>query len=163
MTVINFRNINKKDFRPYGQVIRMPKNGMPLSEPFVYYGVLALMKCVGPMQIGLFAAKNKKMAFTRLEQHRETEEFLFAARGDFIIPAALCGQAGCLNNQDIGGFLVKQGEGLVIKKGIWHTSPMPAGDDCLVVVAFKHGTPDNDVYFCQCGKCMLSSRAYKES
>jgi len=152
MPEIKVMHVNRENFRPYGQVISMQyDNTEPLSKDTVIYnGVLALMDCNDLLQIGLFESNKKEMTINRLEQHCNTQEFLFAARGDFIVPAAYSDHNGHPDSCSMAGFMVKQGEGIVFDKGIWHTSPIPAKDDCLVVVVFKKGTPENDVTYQEC-------------
>ena len=157
MKVSGISHINGKNFCRYGQVLSMPReNGsgpQAAADTVIYHGVLGLMDCAGPMQVGMYYSEDKSRTISQLEQHQGTQEFLLAVEGAFIIPAATsCEENGkrCPNMEDIAVFLVRQGEGLIFDKGIWHTSPIPAGESCTVMVAFKHNTPAKDVILYDC-------------
>ena len=85
MPEIKVMHVNRENFRPYGQVISMQyDNTEPLSKDTVIYMCAALMDCNDLLQIDCLNLIKKEMTINRLEQHCNTQEFLFAARGDLL-------------------------------------------------------------------------------
>ncbi len=148
-------HIDEENFSQYGQVISMPHGNGDASEAAagleIYHGVLGIMNCDGPVQIGMYYSEKRSEAICQLERHKDTQELLFAVDGAFIVPAAISENGGCdLNPGDVNVFLVKQGEGILFNRGIWHTSPIPADESCTVMVAFRYDTPNEDKELCDC-------------
>lgn len=149
---IKAEHINRNKIVEYGKMIVMPQDEVALTartDASAYYAKLAIWDGLDSLQFGMYQTNESSRIVDQLEQHQRTEEFLFCVAGEFIVPAALSNNDTQMPDcSHIIGLLVKQGEGILFKKGIWHCSPIPVRDTCIVMVAFKTDTHINDVVLC---------------
>ncbi len=144
--------LSEENFSDFGQVIQNSFEGkIPLlREPFFnHYAALAFLDCEGPVEFGITRFNKRPLIVDKLEQHAKTPEFLYAIDDDFIIPAAPIIVKGSEEWPDLSrikAFCVKQGDGIIFKRGFWHWAPFPASrQNSSVLVGFKTGTAENDI------------------
>ena len=144
--------LSEEIFADYGQVIQNSFEGkVPfLRESFFnHYAALAFLNCEGPVEFGITRFNKRPLIVDKLEQHAKTPEFLYAIDDDFIIPVApiiLKGAEEWPDVDRIKAIRVKQGDGIIFKRGFWHWAPFPATrQNSSVLVGFKAGTAENDI------------------
>lgn len=144
--------LSEQLFADYGQVIQNSFDGkVPLLNEsfFKHYGPLAFLECEGPVEFGITRFNKRPLIVDKLEQHAETQEMLYAIDDDFIMPVAPIIYKGAEAWPDVGklkAIRVKQGDGVIFKRGFWHWAPFPATrQNSSVLVGFKAGTAKNDI------------------
>jgi ureidoglycolate hydrolase len=151
MKKIKASDIDIKSICDFGQLVKMPSTHTePTAGGTAYFGKLAVLECPAAIQIGLYSSGIQQKIVQKLEQHVQTQEFLFAVSGNFVVPAALSKKENGHEKPDLNSlkaFHVRQGEGILFNEGIWHCSPLPAEEPCTVLVVFKNDTPTNDVSY----------------
>lgn len=137
-------------FEPFGRVLRVPApdTAAPtISRPGVtLFGDLARIAAVGDdVEFGLAVLAPREPGLDRLERHGRTAELLFAVRGDFVLAVAPPGGDVPLP-EEVCCFVVRTGEGCVLKPSAWHWAPYPMHGTCEVLVGFRAGTPHDDMH-----------------
>jgi len=144
--------VSKENFSDLGVVIQIPKEGevKPLLEAsfFKHYGPLGFIEGKEDVEFGITTFKKRLLIASKLEQHSQTQELLYAIDGDFIMPVAPIinkEEKEFPDEEKILIIRVPQGVGVIFKKGYWHWAPFPIKDTSSVLVGFKKGTAENDI------------------
>jgi ureidoglycolate hydrolase len=159
------RPLDPDVFRPLGQVLRIPEDGSRRptlqNESFKFYGGLGLVAVKDTFEFGVCTFKRRHLETRQLEQHAQTPELLYAIDGDFIMPVAPIKRARGLARPDLArlqAILVRQGEGVIFKDGIWHWAPFPVKKSSSVLVGFKAGTAKRDLIIRDLGCTLVMTR-----
>ena len=135
-----------------GQIIVTPKEEQrePTlhSEDFKFYGGLAVMNIKNVFELGICVFNQRALETDQMEQHAQTQEFLFAIDGDFIMPVAPIIQKNGEPWPDLDHMVairVPMGQGVVFNHGIWHWAPFPLKAKSSVIVGFEKDTADEDL------------------
>jgi len=149
MKTIKVRHISPEVMEGLGKAIYITPATKPDAQTDIqsYYGQLAIMKCTDAVQIGICVAKNREYIVDELEQHVQTSELLFAAKGDFVTvvaPSIVVDGKECPDIDRAIAIRVNQGEGVFFDEGIWHWTPYAITPTCDVLVVFRKDTPKID-------------------
>ena len=141
--------LEDKRFAPFGRVLRLPepssREATISRDAVTLYGDLARIGAVGSdVEFGLAVLDPRAPTMESMERHVETAELLFAVRGDFVLPLAPP-SADAPSPEEVRCFVVLEGQGCVLERATWHWAPFPTKGRCEVLVAFKAGTPVNDM------------------
>lgn len=136
-------------FRTFGQIVTVPENTPPTIETGVvrYWGGLAKTRIHEEIEFGLLTVRARDREVAEMERHSKTPEFLVSLSGDFWLAVAPISTAGS-THPVAGGvkvFLVKQGQGVVLRQGVWHAQPFPVKEECELLVALRDGTFKRDL------------------
>ena len=149
---LKIEHVSAGNFMNLGQIVTIPVEGSrkaTLESPFFkFYGGLGFMEFSGPMELGVCTFKNRDSVVEELEQHARTQELLFAIDGDFIMPVAPIERRNGGEWPDLSritAIRVRQGEGVIFHRGIWHWAPFPLQPISSVIVGFAKDTAENDL------------------
>jgi len=137
---IEIRKVTKTNFAKYGQLIGEPTEKDWTSPSVDYWSNLGLIDFNNTeVEVNLGIAKDRKLEFTELERHNNSSEMLIPLGTDIIVPVAI-GE----NASEKEAFLIPNGEALIFKKGIWHSTPFPVKNKSKFLVLYKKGTIPKD-------------------
>lgn len=156
--VVLVQPLTKEFFRPYGEVVVLHEAALcSTSQVHDYWDGVAHFNAEGPQVCSLFGIKKSiGQPIGEMERHLETEEVLIALRGDVVITLANPDDKKLSPDaKTIQSFYMRQGEGVVMKKGVWHALPCAKDGDAMLLVIFKENTSytadplgKTDIYFC---------------
>ncbi|KFZ22180.1 ureidoglycolate lyase [Thermotoga neapolitana] len=144
---LEVKELSNELFKPYGSVIDPEKLEPKMKEDiFTFWDGLAEMKVDGILTVGFLEVYERSKEFSKMERHIRTKEIFFVIDNSVI---ALVGKP--TPDQDfpdpetVRAFLVKPGQGVLLKEGTWHWIPYPLAKKARLLVLFKKGTPDEDL------------------
>jgi hypothetical protein len=114
-----------------------------------FFGKLGVIEAPGGVEFGICAYEHRDFVVENLEQHRRSDELLYAIDDDFLMPAApnLAG----VNQPDFSRacvLRVRRSEGVIFAPGAWHWVPYPVKEGkSFALVGFAIDTPANDMSF----------------
>ena len=149
MKTIKARHVSPEIMQGFGKAIYVTPELKPDAQTDIqtFYGQIAIMESSDAVQIGICVAKNREYVVDELEQHNQTSELLFAAKGDFVTAVTSSKEVdGKLfpDMEKVIAVRVNQGEGVFFNEDIWHWTPFAITPTCDVLVIFKKETPAND-------------------
>jgi len=140
------------NFSLYGSIFTW--TGVKDSEPTLHgesfdWWRLQTMSFTRGMEIGLLALKKREMLIGELECHRETEEILIPIDGDFVASVCACDREpkSTIPVAEVKAFVLKRGQCMVLKPGIWHVVPFPLKGESSVILIFGKDTVEKDLEF----------------
>ena len=137
---IEIKEITGKIFQTYGQVIKKPNKKEWSSSIVDYWSNLGEIDFEGKKaEINLGVAKKRKYEFKEVERHLDSPEMLISTESDIILPVAEDEKA-----ENIEAFLIKSGQAVILKTGVWHASPFPVKTNCQFLVIYKKSTIPED-------------------
>jgi ureidoglycolate hydrolase len=149
---LKIAHVSAENFMNLGQIVTIPIEGsrkVTLESPFFkFYGGLGIMDFSGPMELGVCTFRSRDFVVEELEQHAHTQELLYAIDGDFIMPVAPIEKRNGGPWPDLSkitAISVRQGEGVIFHRGIWHWAPFPLQPVSSVLVGFAKDTAENDL------------------
>ncbi len=135
-------------FRAFGQIVTIPEGTPPTLETGVvrFWGGLAKTRIHEEIEFGLMTVRNHEHEIAEMDRHAKTPAFLVSLAGDFYLAVAPVSPAGSTHPvaANVKVFLVKQGQGVLLRQGVWHALPFPVKDEAQVLVAFRDGTMKRD-------------------
>ena len=146
------QDLTVEDFAPYGQVIEQPKRPTDATGPgWQWWGEMLHMQGGDrPYAIGYLDLKPSPLHFDWAERHRQSDELLAPQGGDclvFVAPAEYPDQPERLPEFDrFRVFRVRQGQAVLLNKGVWHGAPMAVDQPLNVLVILLHNTSQQDGY-----------------
>lgn len=136
-------------FRSFGQIVTIPDATPPTMETAVmrYWGGLAKTRIHEEIEFGLLTMRNREHEVAEMDRHTKSPEFLVSLAGDFYLAVAPISKAGSTRPvaATVKVFLVKQGQGVLLRQGVWHAQPFPVKDEVQCLVAVRDGTYKRDV------------------
>lgn len=109
-----------------------------------YWDKISELEMSHTVSTGIVKGFNNTGIVSKMERHKKTPELLVALDGDALILLASADNR-FNDSEKLNAFYLKQGEALALKKGIWHSVPMPFLKECKLLVVFASGTADNDL------------------
>lgn len=142
--IAKVKELNKNDFGRYGLVLDLKDAELSSTSEFHdYWDGVAEFHPEGTCICSfLRIRKSTLMPVEEMECHYKTEEILFALNGDIVINVALADAAGKLPDESsISSFHVKQGTGVILRPGIWHSLPCTVSPgSSMTLVIFRKNT-----------------------
>lgn len=140
-------------FAPFGALIEQPTRSNDGSGPgWQWWGELTTLEGGDrPYQVGYLELKPADLRFDWAERHMHSDELIAPLGGDclvYVAPADFPDEPGRLPALDrFQVFRVRQGQAVVLKKGVWHGAPLSAGTplNALVILLKDSGTQDGNV------------------
>lgn len=148
---IKVQPLTPEAFAPYGSAIYIPTDGNPdrPTDRFNFWPKLCTFDCDdGVFQVGVSTFFKRPFRTMDLERHYHTEELMTPLNGSIIIVFAKnegLEPGEKANYKDAEAFLIRQDQGVVVKRGVWHWTPMPLEDQTSIICSFAVGTSDNDL------------------
>jgi ureidoglycolate hydrolase len=152
------KKLSRNEFMKYGSVLDW--DGAKLSstsENHDYWDCISEFHPDGTVVCSfLRIKKNISKPIDEMECHLNTEEILVVLEGDIVINVALAGNTkDSPDESTINSFYIKQGNGIILKPGIWHALPSTVSlNNSMLLIVFKKNTSycedknvDTDIYF----------------
>lgn len=148
---IHLTELTGENFAPYGQLFEIQAGGDApcITERFNFWPKLATFQCAGgELQIGISTFLKRPFRFSAMERHLTSEEIMLPLTGGVII--AFAREDGADPAERPGAeraeaFLIPTAKGIVVKKNVWHWTPMPLEDKTSIICMFETGTEQTDV------------------
>lgn len=133
---IDVQKITAAGFASFGRVVgrideRPPDTG---GEGWACWCPVGVLHDAAPLEIGLVRTSQRPLLVKSMELHLDREEWVYALSQPVIQVVAL----SAADNTDLPdvksarAFLIKPGQGVVIRPGVWHGVGLPAGDRDVV-------------------------------
>jgi ureidoglycolate hydrolase len=145
------KNLTKENFAPYGQLfeIQTGEGASCITERFNFWPRLATFRCErGEVQIGISTFLKRPFRLCSMERHLTSEEVMIPLTGSVVIAFAAEDGADPEELPDAGrveAFLIPPAKGIVVKRNVWHWTPMPLEDQTSIICMFETGTEMTDV------------------
>jgi ureidoglycolate lyase len=137
-------------FAPYGKVIEMPERTQDAAGTgWKWWGENVLMEGdARPYGIGYLDLQPADLRFDWAERHMRSVELLIPVSGDCLV------YVGPPDHQDkpdqmpplerFKVFRVRQGQGVLLGRGVWHGAPLALDRPLNVIVLLHHNTGKED-------------------
>jgi ureidoglycolate lyase len=150
---LSVENLTHESFGKFGKVIEQPSRAPDASGPGWQWwaGVSLLAGGDRPYAIGALDLQPAEHKFDWAERHMRTDELLIPVSGDCLV------YVGPPEHRDDPGrlpalesfkvFRVRQGQAVLLEKGVWHGAPLADGRPAKVLVLLLNetGSLDNSV------------------
>jgi ureidoglycolate lyase len=152
---ISIQDVTSESFAPFGSVIEQPSRLNDASGPgWQWWGELVSMDGGDrPYAIGYLDLKPVPLRFDWAERHMLSDELLAPLGGDclvYVAPADYLDEPGRLPAFDrFQAFRVRQGQAVLLRKGVWHGAPLADGKPLNVLVILLHNTSKQDGFVCK--------------
>jgi ureidoglycolate lyase len=102
-----------------------------------------------PMRLGITKCKNgSSFRVDTMERHNTSEELIFTGNKPIVLSIASSDSQGCPGAGDVVSFLMRPGDLVVIKKGIWHDACHAVeGDAFYYFLAYGSGEGDEVAWY----------------
>lgn len=133
-----------------GQHVSLPQEKKPdlASDVISFYGNLGLLHMRASFELGICTFDKRELSVNKLEQHRNSQEMLYAVDDDFIVVVCPANPSGGEPDESlIQALHVRRGEGLILDQGTWHWVPYPLRRSSYALVGFAKDTAERDMSF----------------
>ncbi len=148
---LRIEDLTPEDFTEFGQVIRQPERLPDASGPgWTWWGETVLMEGDDrPFGVGYLDLRPAPLQFDWAERHMRSVEALIPVNGECLVyvgPPDHPEDPGRLPPlESFRVFRVKQGQGVILHRGVWHGAPLAPGVPVNVVVLLLQGTGSTDL------------------
>ena len=149
MQLVKVSELDKRTFKPYGQLIEIPVKEEPdiKTETVRFWKQQAISEMGKNIEVGVLKVKRQKMRFNELENHFKTPTILISLDGDFILSVAPA-QKNVPKADEVVAFEVPKFQVLVLAEKCWHSATYPIDrDEITLLVIFKENSLENDTIF----------------
>jgi ureidoglycolate lyase len=134
--------LTKESFEPFGKIVEVPLSApTKVGDGWECWNYIQMMDVDTEIGMGLVNTKQRPFEIESMERHDSREELLIALQGDIIQPIALSIDLDNPNEKPnpnlVRCFHLKQGQGIILKKGVWHSPAYPASKDTLYFFAIE--------------------------
>ena len=133
--------------KPYGDLID-PGSAAPTAdtELFRFWNDLSIADSPAPLSFGLVYTRAGGLSIPALERHVQTSETMIPLDADIAVVLGAPTDGDVPNADTVAAFRIPRGKAITLKKGTWHYVPLSTtGDPCRTLVAFRQGTPSEDL------------------
>ena len=148
---VKLKPLTEELFRPYGTLLAMPMKPdekTVYSEGFTFFRNRTTFQCDdGKLGIGISHILKKPFRAGSMERHLTTDELNVPLDGDMVAIFAKPKTTDILeipNYEEVDAFILRQGQAVVIDKGVWHWCPMPVEHDTAMLCSLCHDLLDYD-------------------
>lgn len=142
---IKVKPLTQENFAPYGTLLAMPlepDEHTVFSENFTFYRNRCTFQCAdGKLGMGVSYILKRPYRAAALERHFTTDEINAPLDGDMVALFAKPVSNDRDEKPDINqveAFIFRQGQAMIIKKGVWHWCPMPIDHDTAMLCGLCH-------------------------
>jgi ureidoglycolate lyase len=152
---VPIQDVSADAFASFGQVIEKPERAQDASGPgWQWWGELVHMQGGDrPYAIGYLDLQPAALRFDWAERHMLSDELVAPLGGDclvYVAPADFPEEPGRLPALErFQVFRVRQGQAVLIGKGVWHGAPLAADAPLNVLVILLHNSSVQDGYVCR--------------
>lgn len=132
---IKAKELTKEDFEKYGTVIKRPESDEETiaEDRYTYWPEIGRFKAdTKEIMIGITRIFTRPFRTCVMERQFETESLMLALTGDILLIVAESKSMApdeIVNYHKAEAFIIKQGEGVIFKPGVWYWTPNPIGTD----------------------------------
>jgi ureidoglycolate hydrolase len=146
MLRLSTQDLTPDAFAPFGEVIGQPARSPDAAGPgWQWWGETALLEPdARPYGVGYLDLRPAELRFDWAERHMRSAEMLIPSGGDCLV---YVGPADHPDEPDrppplerFQVFRVRQGQGVLLRPGVWHGAPLALGTPLNVVVLLLQGT-----------------------
>lgn len=147
---ITIQDLNAASFAPFGEVVESPRREPDASGPgWLWWAETSRLPTDSrPYGIGYLRLQPDGLSFDWAERHLATVEMLIPTRGTCLVYVAPP-NAGeepdahpPLDQFQI--FRVREGQGVILRPGVWHGAPLTEEEDVAVFVLLLENTGRDD-------------------
>ena len=148
---VPIKELTAAGFAPYGRVIERPAAAPDAAGPgWQWWGETTLLpEADRPYGVGYLDLRPATLSFDWAERHMRSAEAIVPLGGDCLVyvgPPDHREDPGRLPELErFEVFRVRQGQAVVLEKGVWHGAPLAVERPLAVVVLLLQGTGAEDV------------------
>lgn len=142
MHTIQVELLSSESFSEFGTVIAVP-NSEPTKQGDGWrcWNYISMMSVDTDIGLGIVETSTRPYEIELMERHDQREEMLLAVEGDIIQPVATYETLVDGNEKPkidrVRCFLIKKGQGIILRKGIWHSPAFPVKGDTNYLFAIE--------------------------
>ena len=132
---IRIEELTPQSFQPYGRVIDLSSNPEKTigGEGWQCWFPIQTVEGIRRLNIGITFSKKQDVVVTSMERHPNNEEILFAVQHALVQPMGLPddreGEDARPDPDTVRAFLLRPGQGIIMKKGAWHSPAVALEQD----------------------------------
>lgn len=143
------QKLSKEAFAKYGTAIEIPsENAEMITEQSNFWPRLGIMKTMSEFQVGISTLFKRPYRFDRMERHLKTMELMIPLNGTILIPFTPYKGFDLdetPNPEEVEIFEINPCQAVILKRGVWHWSPMPTSNKVSEIVIFDKETEKKDL------------------
>lgn len=148
---IKAKPVSAQAFEKYGQVITIPDNeeNTVCEDRYTFWPGIAEFDCPnGKLKIGISRLFLRPYRTCVMERQLGTQAMMLTMTGPILI--IVCKNEGMnkdeiVNYKNAEAFILEQGQGVIINKGVWHWTANPIGSDQDVLFCTQSAGVDDGV------------------
>ncbi len=150
--ILPIQDLTPSAFAPFGSVIEQPERPRDAGGPgWQWWGEMVNMAGGDrPYAIGFLDLQPVARRFDWAERHMQTDELLAPLHAGclvYVAPPEHLDEPDHLPALDhFQVFRVRQGQAVLLNKGVWHGAPLADDRSTNVLVILKHNTSDGDIH-----------------
>lgn len=147
---LKIENLTVEAFAPFGEVITQPERGQDAQGPgWTWWGENHVLAGSDRQYgIGYLDLQPAELSFNWAERHMHSDELLVPMGADCLVyvgPPDYPDEPDRLPQLErFRVFRLRQGQGVLLGKGVWHGAPMALDQPLNVTVLLLKGTGKND-------------------
>ncbi|RPI26766.1 MAG: hypothetical protein EHM70_18585 [Chloroflexota bacterium] len=149
---LKVEELSSESFAPYGKVIAQPARPKDAEGPgWTWWGEnLVMESSQRGYAIGYLDLQPAGLVFDWAERHMHSDELILPVGGDCLVyvgPPDFPNEPGRLPPLEcFKVFRVRQGQGVLLSRGVWHGAPMALDHPQKAIVLLLEGTGKDDAY-----------------
>ncbi|MCL4560041.1 MAG: ureidoglycolate lyase [Chloroflexi bacterium] len=149
---IKVQTLSPESFAPFGEVIARPERLRDAAGPsWTWWAENAYLPAdQRAYGVGYLDLQLSTWQFDWAERHMQSVEVLIPTGGDclvYVAPPDNLDEPGKSPLEDqYRVFRVIEGQGVILKKGVWHGAPLALDKPIKVIVLLLQGTGERDVF-----------------
>lgn len=148
MKTIKVKQLNKADFEAYGSYSNLIDVKEPITGNTLIFTPDLVQQSLTPgcnmESFSCCVAKKRPYVIEQIEYHNTTSEGILPLNGDVIIHVALAFADKKKALDVMEAYYVPMGTIVVLKAGVWHHAPYPAGEDVSTLILLPPRIYEND-------------------
>jgi len=141
--MLKIDSLSKNSFKQFGKIVEIPKSEPTKSgEGWSCWNYVETMEVDTDIYIGYVNTFKRDFIVDSMERHDSRKELLMPLDGDIIQPVATYNE---LYNpyerpkiENVKCFYIKQGTGIILNKGIWHSPAYPVDKSTTYIFAIEN-------------------------
>lgn len=137
--------LTNNNFKEFGSIIKIPETESTFSmDYFEYYNGVEKCDFEGKCSFSILTIKKRRAYLDIIERHNKTSEVMVAMDGDitFIVVGIDPTNSSPVLDKATA-FYLQQGQGVIIKPGVWHWVPFSIGATAKLLFIYKDGTTES--------------------
>ena len=147
---IAIQELSPGSFAPFGELVECPSRQPDATGTgWSWWAETVLLPAdARPYGVGYLSLQPADLSFDWAERHLATVEMLIPASGECLVYVAPANDPedpdGSPSPEDYQIFRVRQGQGVLLRPGVWHGAPLALDDNVWVFVLLLQNTGRDD-------------------